>query len=395
MKPNIVAFVLMFCAATLCADTVGHFEYFFDADPGQGNGIQVYGRNTLDYSAAISTAALSSGFHRVYTRAVSGAGKWGMPQRVSFYIPFQPQTNVTPNGTITHMEYFFDTDPGVGNGIQIYGRNTVDVAELISTAALSPGFHRIYVRARSATGKWGQPQRSVFYIPVPRESNVTPNGTITRIEYFFDTDPGVGNGIQIYGRNTVDVNQMISTAALSPGFHRIYVRSRSLAGKWGMPQRTAFYIPVPRQPRPPVVNITHLEYYLDTDPGTGQGTLVSLNPGMTVNQTVSLDMTGIPDGNHTLFIRLRNSTGTWGLPASCLFSNGIPAHLTAIINNGMITIAWEDLYTIDSYRVYSAPEPYGAYALESGGVFGPSDWTSPLPTNPKRFYRVTSIYDEP
>ncbi len=80
-------------------------------------------------------------------------------------------------------------------------------------------------------------------------------------------------------------------------------------------------------------------------------------------------------------------------PASCHFSDSIPAHLTISVNEGTVYLAWEDLYAIDTYKVYSAPLPEGTYAEDTGGSFGESDWTSPE-TGARRFFRVTSVYGE-
>ncbi len=296
--------------------------------------------------------------------------------------------------TVSHFEYFFDTDPGPGNGIQLYERHSLELDELISTTGLSPGFHRIYIRAVSDGNVWGLPQRTTFYLPVPNPSNVTPDGTVAELEYFFNTDPGPGNGISIYGRHSVNVDELISTASLDPGFHRIFVRAKSATGSWGLPQRTVFYIPVPVQPRPPIVNITHLEYYLDTDPGVGLGIQLPFPvPGTSVDHTFALDMNGIPHGNHDLYVRLKNTVGTFGLPQTAIFSDGVPAHFVCSVSGNDLTLDWESLHLIDTYKVYWAPEPAGPFNLDSSGVFDGSSWTAPLPPDPRRFFRVTSVHD--
>jgi hypothetical protein len=293
---------------------------------------------------------------------------------------------------VSGFEYFFDTDPGPGNGIQINPRNTLDIDQTIPTTGLSQGFHRLYVRAKSENGRWGLPNRCTFYITVPSSPNVTPEGSITGFEYFFDSDPGPGNGIPVALRDVEDVDLTIPTAILSEGFHRVYVRASSATGKWSVPQRTTFYIPVGVEPRPSIVDITHLEYYLDADPGTGQGTLATLTPGVNIDQYLPLDMQGIAHGNHNLFIRLRNSSGTWGLPAYRIFSDGVPAFVSITEAGGNVVLSWQDLYQIDTYQVYSGPGINGPFSLDSTGVFGESSWTAPMPVDPQKFFHVTSVY---
>ncbi len=397
MKRSVLAAVLLLLIGTgvLCSGTVAKIEYYFDADPGYGSGTQIYTRNSVDINQLISSSSLAPGFHRIYVRAKNGSGIWGMPQKQAFYIPIPAQITPPPYGTVARIEYYFDTDPGLGNGTPLYTRNTVTLDQLVATSSLSAGFHRLYIRAKNTAGMWGMPQTTTFYIPIPGSGTPPPNGAVARIEYYFDADPGQGLGTQIYSRNTVDINQLIATSSLQPGFHRIYVRAKNSAGKWGMPQNYTFYIPLITEPSGPYKNITHIEYWLDNDPGFGNGTVVGIAPGSSVNLNLPIDMSDIEHGNHTLYLRAKTSSGAWGFPVSALFSDGVPAHLTINIVDGSLFITWEDLYTIDNYQVYTAPDPDAPYVLDASGVFGPSDWTAPLPPDPKRFYRVTSTYTEP
>jgi hypothetical protein len=59
------------------------------------------------------------------------------------------------------------------------------------------------------------------------------------MEYYWDTDPGEGHGIALsIPAGTTDsavVDDIISSAGLNPGLHVLYVRSKSTAGTWGIP----------------------------------------------------------------------------------------------------------------------------------------------------------------
>lgn len=136
-----------------------------------------------------------------------------------------------------------------------------------------------------------------------------------------------------------------------------------------------------------------IEYYFDSDPGFGHGIQVSVTPG----NSVSIDFLALAGevghGNHCLYVRAKNSEGSWGLPACRQFSDGIPTNLVISVTEGILTIAWEDLYGIDTYKVYSAPLPEGIYAEDATGTFGTSDWTAPA-SEPRRFFQVRSVYGE-
>lgn len=139
--------------------------------------------------------------------------------------------------------------------------------------------------------------------------------------------------------------------------------------------------------------ITRLEYFVDADPGFGNGTQVELTPGASVSVDLAALVGPVEHGNHCLYIRARNSEGDWGLPACRQFSDGIPANLVISVTDGILSLSWEDLYGIDTYKVFSATLPSGVYTEDTGGIFGTSDWTAPAP-DPKRFYQVRSVYGE-
>ncbi|MCI5119176.1 MAG: hypothetical protein D3913_14795, partial [Candidatus Electrothrix sp. LOE1_4_5] len=68
---------------------------------------------------------------------------------------------------ITRIEYFYDSDPGVGNGteLSITSGSTVTVAANISLPALDAGLHHVYFRAMDADGDWSISRVHPFYIP--------------------------------------------------------------------------------------------------------------------------------------------------------------------------------------------------------------------------------------
>src|SRR5215471_9504372 len=88
---------------------------------------------------------------------------------------------IVPNATpvirsITRAEYFFDSDPGLGNGTRIsnFGAaDTVQFATNISTSGLSLGFHALAIRACDTTGIWGLSQTRFIYIGADSTTNTT------------------------------------------------------------------------------------------------------------------------------------------------------------------------------------------------------------------------------
>ncbi len=134
---------------------------------------------------------------------------------------------------------------------------------------------------------------------------------IVGAEYYFDTDPGVGNGtpIIITSGDSVDVNFSISTTTLNSGFHQLIIRTKHSNGAWSLALGRLFYV----QPVISNINrtITNAEYFVDNDPGYGSGTPVSVTVGDSIEVSTLLNMTGVPLGNHSIGLRVMDSGNIW------------------------------------------------------------------------------------
>ncbi len=57
------------------------------------------------------------------------------------------------------------------------------------------------------------------------------------------------------------------------------------------------------------------EYFIDTDPGFGQGTPVTLSNDSLVDMNLNVDISSLQGGQHFLFIRVQNDSGYWSTTA--------------------------------------------------------------------------------
>ena len=113
---------------------------------------------------------------------------------------------------INAAEYFFDTDPGPGNGVSIpvSAGITIDISNLnIPTTGLPAGtWHTLCVRVKDANNVWGFYECRKIYIREPVViPPVPPVEPVTAMEFFYNTDNGLGTGtvIPITPGLTVDV----------------------------------------------------------------------------------------------------------------------------------------------------------------------------------------------
>ncbi len=78
-------------------------------------------------------------------------------------------------------------------------------------------------------------------------------------------------------------------------------------------------VPAPDDARERIVA---MEYFLDTDPGTGQGTPVPIVGSGTgsVAATIRPQVDGLTPGRHALFVRSQNERGDWSVPSAHYFT---------------------------------------------------------------------------
>ena len=219
--------------------------------------------------------------------------------------------------SISGGEYFFNADPGVGNGTPLsVNTNSGELTQTFSipTNSLSEGFHSFYVRTQDNSGNWSLYDRQIIYLTTFASSN------ITNAEYFFNTDPGVGNGIPLsVNTNSGGLTQTFSipTNSLSEGFHSFYVRMQNNSGIWSLYDRQIIYIKnFDFDPD----EVSSAEYFIDSDPGIGNGTALTFgNPSQT-SQVLNIDSSGLSNGDHIFYVRVQDSNGDWSIYDSAAFT---------------------------------------------------------------------------
>jgi hypothetical protein len=154
-----------------------------------------------------------------------------------------------------------------------------------------------------------------------------PPVNLSKMEYFIDADPGVGNGKPVTLSASQNINTFSFNADLTGvpnGFHRVYLRSMDAAGKWSLTNNAFFdnFIVPAYAIAPAAGNITEVEYFIDVDPGVGNGSKIPLAPGQDLSGlTISINVTGLSTGVHRLYIRSKDIDGKWSLTDFGVFDN--------------------------------------------------------------------------
>lgn len=223
------------------------FEYFFDVDNGVGTYVEisVTSNDSISLTHSISVAGLSSGFHNLFIRFKDSLNIWSLYEGRAIYVqPAIIQTDIAP---LVSAEYFFDVDPGVGNGTDLASfikADSVDLIRQVDVTGLSEGFHNLFIRFKDSLGIWGMYEGRVIYIQPTIIAQ--KQSKLVSAEYFFNSpDPGVGNGTPLAGfvkADSIDILRQISTVGLTNGYNNLFIRVKDSLGIWSLYEGRKFFI---------------------------------------------------------------------------------------------------------------------------------------------------------
>lgn len=356
----------VYAAAPPPASAINSIEYFVDGNPDFGSGTALTGFassvNINGFGGTVNLGTLPMGFHRIYFRSKDADGKWSLTNNAFFDNYTVPVYNTTPPAatSIVQLEYFIDNnDLGFGNCTPIPVTPGADIAGLVANVnitALPPGVHRLFIRSKNADGNWALTNFSIFNNsstpPYPAAPAAVTN--IVQAEYFIDNnDLGFGNCTQIPvtpNTNIANLNVNVNVTALVPGVHRLFIRTKTTDGIWSLSNFSVFdnssVQPYPAAPAAAPA-ISNMEYYIDTDPGFGNATALTVpgNTGDISNYAVDLSLPGsLTGGTHYLYIRSKQNP--WSLTTVIPFDvsgGALPllwSYVKAQVLNNQTLVSW-------------------------------------------------------
>ncbi|MBS1589444.1 MAG: T9SS type A sorting domain-containing protein, partial [Bacteroidetes bacterium] len=222
---------------------INKLEYFYDNDPGFGNGINVPitpGINISNLVVNTNVTTLANGVHTLYFRSRDSAGQWSITNSMMFAKVQMPLSNPHTVSNIVQAEYYYDSDPGFGNGASITLTPSTQIVNLnfnANVANINNGVHTLYIRTKDLQGKWSETNSLTFAKVKMPLGNPYTRTNITTVEYFVDTDPGFGNGIQVPitpDTNIANLSFNVNMALLVNSAHKLYIRSKDSQGKWSI-----------------------------------------------------------------------------------------------------------------------------------------------------------------
>lgn len=233
LKTFILLLLFLQFAGSLSAQDITEAEYYFDTDPGQGNGTSfslVQNNGEYSYSGNLNTSSLSRGIHVLYIREKNDEGEWGLPVEQMIVV------NTETGGETGSLEYFYAEDPGQGEGnaLSVNGDEAIELPAGISTAEISPGVHQLSIRAGNGEGTWGMPVEHLVYV-----SKTAPDGSafLSMAEYFTESDPGFSEATEInlsWNGDEYTAEFTVAGTDFTIGKQQLFVRTGDENGVWGL-----------------------------------------------------------------------------------------------------------------------------------------------------------------
>ncbi|MDE6287904.1 MAG: Ig-like domain-containing protein, partial [Muribaculaceae bacterium] len=276
-------------------------EYFWNEDPGVGKATRMGAAGSEDGYMTFDIAAdkIPAGMNILGLRAFSG-GRWTNTVTYFVMVPAQPAA------ADWRVEYFWDNDPGVGKATPLDATLGADGGLVIADVpadGLEPGEHLVGFRTCSGRA-WSQTVTYTVMVPAK------PGSADWRAEYFWDKDPGVGNGTPLttsLGQNGGEIEADISTDGLEPGEHLLGFRTCS-GHAWSQTVTSTMVVSDPRQ-----YAIIGAEYFWGADPGFGNGTAIDVTPGEEVTiEDLEIEFPEEKADEYILSFRARSEKG-WGI----------------------------------------------------------------------------------
>ncbi|MBI5060524.1 hypothetical protein HZB60_12180 [candidate division KSB1 bacterium] len=351
----------------------------YQVDNGSFTNVDVADAGIANFADIVSTVGLTDGLHRVRIRATDDLSRTGVVTDGYLVVS---NTAAFATRLVTQLEYRFDS--GAFTPVDVVDGAIVNLNEIIATAGLTNGLHRLQVRSTDDLGRVGPVHDGYLVI-----SNTAGSGPrlVTQMEYRIDG--GAFVPVDNADAGIVNFNELFATNALAIGLHNFDLRSLDDLGRIGPVHRAYLIVSSPFAGGGERY-LTAAEYFINVDPGPGNGVPIPLPGDGTWDEGIEDEavlLTGLPVGLHLFGLRTRDDLGRWSVAGTDSIIVGPVLTIRPVAGN--IVLDWRVDPGATQYKIYRAPTFGGSYALIDSTTAQTYTDATIVPSPAQRYYHVT------
>ena len=288
-------------------------------------------------------------------RVKDGTNHWSHVFRTLVNVDSFDINSGYPLPKIIQAEYWWNIDPGVGNAtpmIALDGNFSSAFENIFRNGIILPrnGKSTFNVRIRANDNIWSEKFTTIVNVDSFDVSRGYPLQKLIQAEFWWNNDPGVGNGepiLALDGNLNSAFEYLIKNrvAAQRQGVSTFNLRVKDNLNKWS--DKFTTIVNIDSVAVKPIVyaasRIKQAEYFWDTDPGEGNGTQMraldnySNSPFEKFINPQEIPQT-IPNGIHLLGMRSKDAYGSWGPVHKTTVDVNLIGNTFAVYTNPAYTI---------------------------------------------------------
>ena len=376
----------------------------------------VAGSTNTSAGTTISLTGVSSGVHNLYVKVSTVDGTPSITNIGTFHMEgdnFYP--NVPAAATpIDTYSFFVDSISTVNEQLLSFvaASTNTTAANAISLTGVSSGVHQLYAKVTTTGGLPSITNIGSFFM---EGDNLYPNvpasaTQINRYEFFIDsvTNTNIQSLAFPAASQNTSPGASIDLLGVLPGIHNLYARiydvnnvpSITNVGQFAMDQN--FRYADVAAPAPPLQN---MEYYIDTDPGYGLATPISISVTNTteVLTNISINIPATLTGG-THFFHIRSRQNPWSIDNALPFVVSVVLPVTwlyvkAQLLSSTTQIQWATANELNSKNFDVEWSTDGVTFIKIGSVNAAGNtnntttynFTHGTPANGFNYYRLKQI----
>jgi hypothetical protein len=203
---------------------------------------------------------------------------------------------------IKQYEYWLDNNYAGKQIVSVTPAAYLNLNAVIPNSGLSQGLHSLNFRFLDDSSRY-----STIITQLIEAFSSSPQ--IASYEYWFDDVYSNKTLVPVAPSSILYLNAaIINASTLADGMHFFNIRFSDLSGKWSSVQRSMLF----KSGNSTVLvnTISGYRYWIDND--IANNIYVNITPSLTlVNLNESINLTGLPIGNHVFNIQLQDISGLW------------------------------------------------------------------------------------